>query len=286
MRFATARTQGGPRVVIQDRGKTVMTPIPSLSRALADGALDDPSSIAGARVAPDAPLDLAPVVTDPGKVICIGHNFRQHILEMGHEVPDYPNVFSKFADALVGPDDDIRLDPVATAWDWEAELAVVIGRPVRNATHGEARAAIAGWTVANDVSARDWQRRTSQWLLGKSFESTTPVGPWLVSRDEVDVDEGLILTCTLDGVEKQRASTSDLVFDPVWLVSYLSQVMTLRPGDVLLTGTPGGVGSARTPVERLQPGQLLVTEIEGIGVLRNQCIAPVSPAAPALSERT
>lgn len=279
MRLATARTPDGTRVVIHERGQTRMTSFPSLSRALAEHVLEDPASVPGTPVEEGTVLDLAPVVTDPSKVICVGHNFRQHILEMGHDLPTHPNVFSKFADALVGPDDDISLDPVSTAWDWEAELAVVIGRCARNVTPAEARAAVAGWTVANDVSARDWQRRSSQWLLGKTFESTTPLGPWLVPAGDADPSDGLTISCTVDGEEKQRASTSDLVFDPVWLVTYLSEVMTLRPGDVLLTGTPGGVGTARTPAQRLHPGQLLTTEIEGIGTLRNRCVAPGDPTS-------
>jgi acylpyruvate hydrolase len=281
MRLATARTVEGPRVVLDHRGQKRLTALPSLSIALRDGALEDPSAIPGVPIDHDAPLDLGPVVTDPGKVICVGHNYKQHIREMGHELPAYPNVFSKFADALVGPEDDILLDAASTAWDWEGELAVVIGRTVRNATGREARSAIAGWTVANDVTARDWQRRSSQWLMGKSFDRTTPLGPWLVPASEADPTDGLVLTCTVDGVEKQRASTSDLLFDPVWLVAYLSQVMTLHAGDVLLTGTPGGVGSARTPAERLQQGQQVVTEIEGIGSLHNRCVTQENPASPS-----
>ena len=273
MRFATARTPEGPRVVVDDGECVRVTAIASMSAALANGLVDDPTGIEGCPVELAA-LELAPVVSDPGKVICVGHNYRQHILEMGHGLPEHPNLFSKFTDALVGPADDIVLDPIAEAWDWEGELAVVIGRAVRNVGVEYAREAIAGWTVANDVSARDWQRRASQWLLGKTFDSTTPLGPWLVPASQVDPADGLVIRCLVDGVEKQRASTSDLVFDAVWLVSYLSQVMTLRPGDVVLTGTPGGVGTARTPVERLVPGQVLRTEIEGIGALRNRCVAP------------
>jgi acylpyruvate hydrolase len=264
-------------VVVQTGDATRMLPYSTLGEAFVAGLLDAHDR-AGAEVADPGTLDFGPVATGARKVICIGHNYRSHILEMGHELPQYPNVFSKFASTLAGPNDRLELSPCAEAWDWEAELAFVVGRRGRNIPVEHAADHIAGYTVANDVSARDWQRRSTQWLLGKTFEGTTPIGPWLVTPDEVDLEAGLEITCRVDGIEKQRANTTDLVFTPAFLVAYLSQVFTLEPGDVVLTGTPGGVGAAREPAERLQPGQTLVTTIEGIGELHNDCIEPVPHA--------
>jgi acylpyruvate hydrolase len=213
---------------------------------------------------------LAPVPR-PGKTVCVGLNYRTHILEMGRELPTYPTLFAKYAEAIIGPDDPIALPPETHAFDWEAELGVVIGRTVRRAGDDEAAAAIAGFTVVNDITCRDWQNRTLQWLQGKTFEGTTPVGPLLVTPDELPggVRPSLTMTCTVDGDEVQRADTGDLVFDPVALVRYVSTIVTLRPGDLIATGTPGGVGHARTPARYLSAGQTVVTEIDRIGRLVN-----------------
>jgi len=274
MRLGTARTSRGDRVILDNGEDTKLLRFPTLAAALTAGILDDPDGFDGDRVANVNDLELGPAVGAPGKVICVGHNFRQHILEMGHGLPDHPNVFSKFAEALIGPYDPIVLNPDAEDWDWEAELALVIAKPARRVSTDDAHDFIAGYTVANDISARDWQRRGSQWLLGKTFEQTTPIGPWLVTTEEVDPNDGLTITCTVDGVEKQRSTTSDLLFGPAFLVSYLSQVLTLQPGDVVLTGTPAGVGAARSPVEWLTAGQTVTTEITGLGRLSNVCVAP------------
>jgi acylpyruvate hydrolase len=271
VRLGVARTVDGPRVLIDAGGSLTLTNWPDLPTALAAGVLDH-VNVTGSAVDDLQTVELGPIATGAGKVICVGHNYRAHILEMGHGLPEHPNVFSKFAEALVGPEDPIELSAESQAWDWEAELALVIGRRTRNVTADEAPDCIAGYTVANDVSARDWQRRASQWLLGKTFERTTPIGPWLVTADEVDPRAGLTITCAVDGVEKQRANTADLVFGPALLVAYLSRVVTLLPGDVVLTGTPGGVGDARRPAEHLRPGQTMVTEIAGLGRLTNLCV--------------
>ncbi|GAB2853431.1 fumarylacetoacetate hydrolase family protein [Actinocorallia aurea] len=228
-----------------------------------------------AEAAADGPLveadGYAPVVPDPGKILCVGLNYRNHILEMGRDLPEYPTLFAKFTDALIGPEDDIRLAPESDAHDWEAELVVVVGKAVRRATEEEAAEAIAGFTVMNDVTMRDWQFRTREWLQGKTFEGTTPLGPVLVTPDELPggVRPALEISCSVDGEEMQRANTGDLVFDPVALVRYLSTIMTLRPGDVIATGTPGGVGHARKPARYLQAGSKVVVEIEHIGRLEN-----------------
>lgn len=218
-----------------------------------------------------ADLDLAPVVPRPGKIVCVGHNYRAHIEEMGAEVPEHPTLFAKFAGALIGPRDRLVLPHVSEKVDWEVELALVIGTRLRYADAGAAGGAIAGFTVANDVSVRDWQRRTPQWLQGKTFEATTPFGPELVTADEAGA--GLDLSCAVDGEQVQTANTADMVFQPAATVAYVSTILTVNPGDVIALGTPGGVGHARTPPRYLQPGQVLSTAIAGLGEARNTCVA-------------
>jgi acylpyruvate hydrolase len=216
-------------------------------------------------------------------------NYRSHILEMGRELPAHPTLFTKFADTLLGARDDLILPVVSDEVDWEAELGLVIGAPVRWASTEEAATAIAGYTVVNDVSMRDWQWRSTQWLAGKAFDATTPVGPWLVTPDEVDHAADLALRCEVDGQVMQSSRTSDLLFTPADLVAYISQFTTLHPGDLIATGTPGGVGAARNPKIFLQPGQVLRTVIEGVGECVNRCVAEqpdaVTGGIPALAEQ-
>ncbi|NNH68648.1 fumarylacetoacetate hydrolase family protein [Nocardia uniformis] len=214
-------------------------------------------------------LPLASVVTSPRKIVCCGHNYRAHIREMGRPEPEYPTLFAKFADTLAGPHDDIELPDIARQVDWEAELALVIGTTCRAVTSAQARDHIAGYTAANDISVRDWQRRTPQWLQGKAFDATTPLGPAMVTADEIDPADGLPITCTVNGEQVQIGFTDDLVFDPAHLVSYISQFTTLAPGDVILTGTPGGVGAAAVPPRYLSEGDTITVDIERIGRLRN-----------------
>ncbi len=219
-----------------------------------------------------AGADYAPLVTHPGKIICQGLNYRSHIVEMGHELPSHPTLFAKFREALVGAHDDIVLPTLSHQVDWEAELALVVGTRVRHASPDEAGAAIAGFTVANDVSMRDWQNRSLEWLQGKTWEQSTPVGPTLVTPDEVGgVAPDLAIRCEVDGVVRQDARTSDLVFPAPHLVAYASEFVTLEPGDLVLTGTPAGVGHGMAPPVYLQPGQDVRTTIEGVGELRNRC---------------
>ncbi|GAA0937554.1 fumarylacetoacetate hydrolase family protein [Pseudonocardia zijingensis] len=270
MRLATIRTAAGNRAVRVDATAAVETGEADV-RALLERPdwAEHAAAAAGPSHALDG-LDYAPLVPSPEKIICVGLNYRDHVLEMGNKLPDHPTVFAKFAPALVGAHDDIVLPRVSTAIDWEVELTVVIGRPVRHATPEQAQAAIAGYTVLNDVSVRDYQRRTSQFLQGKTFERSTPLGPWLVTPDELP-DGGWEVSTVLDGETMQRSSTAELVFNPVDLVVYLSEIVTLNPGDVIATGTPGGVGHARKPPRYLTDGAELVTRIEGIGECRNTC---------------
>jgi acylpyruvate hydrolase len=271
MRLATVRTRHGTRAArIEEEGYAEL-PASDLGELLAS---PDWRSVAAADAGPTHPLggvEFAPPVPNPGKIVCVGLNYRNHILEMGRELPEHPTLFAKYPDALIGARDPIALPAESAAVDWEAELAVVIGSPVRRATAEEAAEAIAGFAVLNDVTMRDWQYRTRQWLQGKTFEATTPFGPVVVTADELPggVAPALDLTCSVDGELMQKASTEDLVFPPVDLVRYVSTIVTLRPGDVISTGTPGGVGHARTPARYLADGARLVTEIAGIGRLEN-----------------
>jgi acylpyruvate hydrolase len=193
---------------------------------------------------------------------------------MGRDLPEYPTLFSKFSDTLIGATDDIVRPDETEAFDWEVELAVVIGKQVRRATTAEAEQAIAGFTVLNDITARDWQFRTREWLQGKNWEATTPVGPWLVTPDELPggVRPAVEVRLTVDGEVMQSDTTGDLLFDPVALVEYVSTMVRLNPGDVIATGTPGGVGHARRPERYLLGGETVVAEIDGIGRLTNRVV--------------
>ncbi len=210
---------------------------------------------------------LNPIPT-PTKVICCGLNYSDHILEMGRELPEYPTLFAKFADTLTDPNAQIFSENSESV-DWEAELAVVVGSTLCQATEKDALEAIAGYTVANDISMRDWQRRTLQWFQGKAFDGTTPLGPYLVTPDELDPVAGVEVICRINGEEVQRGNTRTLVFAAASLLSYISSFTTLRAGDVVLTGTPGGVGMGMTPPRFLRSGDVLSTEIPGIGELVN-----------------
>lgn len=265
MQLATLTTPEGTTAGTFVDGQWRRLPATDLSDLLA-GA-DRPL----AELEPGAALaDATPVLPFPraGKVICCGLNYGDHIAETGRERPAYPTLFAKYADTLLGPGDVIEL-PAGLEVDWEAELAVVVGATLRHADADEARDAIAGYTVANDISVRDWQRRTLQWFQGKAWDATTPLGPVLVTPDQVDPFAGVEVSCRVNGVEHQRGNTNTLVFDCAALLSYISTFTVLRPGDVVLTGTPGGVGMAMDPPVYLRDGDVVETEVEGIGTLTN-----------------
>ncbi|GAA5156449.1 fumarylacetoacetate hydrolase family protein [Amycolatopsis dongchuanensis] len=270
MKLATLRTAEGTRAVRVEGDRYAELGAPHVGAWLSQ---EDWRARAEA-ITPERPLagaDLAPVVPRPGKILCVGLNYRTHILEMGRELPRHPTLFAKFPEALIGPADPIALPPESDAVDWEAELAVVLGATVRRASEAEAAGAIAGFSVLNDITTRDWQYRSPEWLQGKTFEGTTPFGPYLVTPDELPggTRPALDLSCSVDGEQVQKAGTDDLVFDPVQLVRYASTIVTLRPGDVIATGTPGGVGHARKPPRYLSDGVRVVTEISGLGRLEN-----------------
>src|ERR1700683_5043344 len=253
MRLATIRTEYGTTAARLDGDVLVPLDAADVGEMLASGDEGPGRQREGAALVPVAEADFAPVVPRPGKVICVGLNYREHILETGRELPAYPTLFAKFADTLLGPGDDLVLPSVSERIDWEVELGVIVGQPVYRATPEEAAAAIAGYTVINDVSMRDWQRRTLQWLQGKMFEHSTPAGPYLVTPDECGDAADLEVICEVDGEVMQQSRTSDLLFGPAEIAAYASQAITLRPGDLIATGTCGGVGDARKPTVYLQP---------------------------------
>ncbi len=277
MRLATIRTATGLRAVRVDEqaGQAVETGDADVRALLEHGDWAERAAAAAGPVHELAGLDYAPVVPIPEKIICVGLNYRDHVKEMGDELPTHPTLFAKYPSALIGAYDDIVLPPESDKVDWEVELAIVIGRSVRRADAVTALDAIAGYTVLNDVSMRDYQHRTIQFLQGKTWESSTPVGPWLVTKDELPAPDGsgLAVSTVLDGEKVQDSSTDQLVFGCVELVTYLSTIVTLNPGDIIATGTPGGVGHARKPARYLTDGATTVTSIAGVGELRNTCRA-------------
>jgi acylpyruvate hydrolase len=270
MRLATVRTKSGETSAVRlDGGAAVTLPATDLADLMRNpNWRADATGATGPELAESEVTFIAPVVA-PGKVICVGLNYRAHIEEMGREIPTVPTLFAKYPEALIGPGEDIVLPPESAAMDWEGELAIVVGSSVRRANPDSAGAAIAGYTVLNDVTARDFQYRTSQWLQGKTFESTTPVGPIVVTPDEFDFDAQI--STLVDGDEVQRAPVADLVFGPAELVCYISTIVTLHPGDLIATGTPSGVGHGMSPKRYLCEGTRLTTRIDGIGVLENTC---------------
>lgn len=207
----------------------------------------------------------------PEKVICIGKNYADHAKEMGGEAPELPVVFSKFASSLIPHEAAIRMPAISEQVDFEAELVVVIGREGRHIARERAMEYVLGYTCGNDISARDWQkgRPGGQWLLGKTFDTFAPLGPWLVTADEISNPEDLDITLRLNGQVMQQANTSLLIYSIDYLIAHLSQFFTLRPGDLIFTGTPAGVGAGRNPPLFLRPNDRLEVEISNIGILAN-----------------
>ncbi|XPP26325.1 MAG: fumarylacetoacetate hydrolase family protein [Leucobacter sp.] len=273
MRLATVRTTAGTRAAVQQGDAWVLLHAPDAGKLIARDGWREGVAAAATADAERLPLDgseLAAPLLRPGKVVCCGLNYRDHIAETGREVPRYPTLFAKFADTLTGPNDDIEVGGDSQKVDWEAELAVVIGAPLRRASRAEAEAAILGYTVSNDVSYRDWQSRTLQWFQGKAWDATTPIGPVVVTADEISPCDGLEIRCLVNDEVVQLSNTRELVFDAPDLVAYVSQFTRLAPGDIVLTGTPGGVGLGLTPQRFLRDGEVLTTSIEGIGTLVNR----------------
>jgi acylpyruvate hydrolase len=248
--------------------------VEELGAATPADVLADPP-LTGERV-PLADVTLRPVVPRPGKVVCVGLNYRAHVEEGVYEVPEYPALFSKFAETLVGAGEPVLLPPESEAVDYEAELAFVVGREVRRASGEAALAAVGGYTLANDVSMRDYQYKTHQWLPGKNWAGSTPLGPFLVTPDEVGDPHALDISLELNGERMQASNTSKFIFDIPTLVATISEFIPLAAGDVVLTGTPSGVGYRRDPKVLLRDGDRMVVEIENVGRLENPVTAEVA----------
>jgi 2,4-didehydro-3-deoxy-L-rhamnonate hydrolase len=244
-------------------GDKVIPMGPDLVGYLATGEARDDAAVALADVRPLAP------VPRPGKIVCIGLNYRDHAIEAGLPIPEVPILFPKFANSVIGPGEAIVLPPETAEPDYEAELAVVIGRTAARVGLDEALGCVGGYTCANDVSARDLQKRTSQWMLGKAIDTFLPLGPVLVTPDEIADPQALGIRAEVNGVELQSSSTAQMVFGVAELIASISRTMTLDPGDVIATGTPPGVGFARTPPVWLRDGDEVTIEIERIGRLTN-----------------
>lgn len=228
--------------------------------------------------APDSAFSLSTVkllapIQRPPKLICVGLNYRDHALESGHKLPDVPTIFSKFSTAIIGPGDNIVLPKVSKTPDYEAEFAFVIGRGGRHIAKDKWRDHVFGYTIMNDVSARDYQYATSQFLMGKTFDTFAPIGPWIVTDDEIADPHALDISLEINGEVLQNSNTRELIFKVPELVEFLSSVFTLEPGDIVSTGTPSGVGVHRKPQRLLQPGDDVVVKIPAIGELRNPVVA-------------
>jgi len=283
VRLATIRTQDGPRLHVRtsdggyadlaehtgEPGHCDLVRFLRAGPAAMDAAREVARTAAGPRYEPD---DFGPAVPDPGRVWCVGVNYSEHAIEGGREVPSWPEAFTRSSNTVTGPYADLVRPALTTKFDYEGELGIVIGAGGRYIPAGDALDAIAGFTVLNDATARDWQRAGTQWTPGKNFDGTMPIGPEIVTPDEVGWAD-LELTTTLNGQVMQRARTSQMLVDVPATVEFFSSFTTLRPGDVIATGTPGGVGFARTPPVWLRPGDVVEVTVEGIGTIRNRVVA-------------
>ncbi|MGI9494678.1 MAG: fumarylacetoacetate hydrolase family protein [Mariniblastus sp.] len=222
-------------------------------------------------------VQLNPPLKNINKVICVGKNYADHAREMGGEPPEIPVVFSMFPSAIIGPGDSVVLPTISSQVDYEAELVVVIGKSGRHIPREQAMDHVFGYCCGNDISARDWQKGKpgGQWLLGKTFDTFAPLGPFLVTKNEIDDPHQLKVCCRLNGEIMQSSSTSSFIFPIDFLISHLSKFMTLAPGDLIFTGTPPGVGAGRKPPLFLKPGDTVEVEIEHVGVLTNPIVAEV-----------
>ena len=297
MRLATIITPDGLRLHVRGRDGYV-----DVAQATGDARLSELAGVlAGGQDAFElvrsvseregrevAEAEFGPAVPSPNRILCLGVNYLEHALEGGRPPTTWPETFVRGSDSVAAPYGDLVKPELSSRFDYEGELGVVIGRGGRYIPAEEALSAVAGFVVLNDATAREWQRAASQWTPGKNFDGTMPIGPEVVTTDEVDAAD-VQLTTTLNGEVMQSARTSQMIFDIPRTIEYLSSFTTLRPGDVVATGTPGGVGFARTPPVWLPPGDLIEVTIEGVGRIANRVVAeevefsdwPWSPPAAA-----
>jgi 2-keto-4-pentenoate hydratase/2-oxohepta-3-ene-1,7-dioic acid hydratase in catechol pathway len=281
VRLATIATGDGLRLHVRGRfgyvdlgeasGDRRLT---SLSSLLAAG----PAAMDAARAVADHDgreyelSDLGPAVPAPGRILCVGLNYREHVLEGGRDIPTWPDVFVRGRETVLAPYADLVKPALTDRFDYEAELGLVIGQGGRYIPAGKAIEALAGYVVLNDASARDWQRVGTQWTPGKNFDASMPIGPELVTTDEVDVSD-VAITAVLNGEVMQSARTSQMIVDVASCVEFFSSFTTLHPGDVIATGTPGGVGFARKPPVWMTPGDVIEITVESVGTIRNRIVA-------------
>jgi 2-keto-4-pentenoate hydratase/2-oxohepta-3-ene-1,7-dioic acid hydratase in catechol pathway len=299
MKLVTLRHQGAEYLGIQSGDHVVLpalsTPKEGIPRNMLSliSAGDDGLSMLQKFIDPEStgvriPLDeatlLAPVPTPPANVICLGWNYQEHIEESAsakvrdRELPEHPVVFTKAVGSVIGPFDPIPLDArFSRQWDWEVELGVIIGKPGRRITESAALDHVFGYTVINDISIRDVQFRHQQFFLGKSADGACPMGPCVVTADDLPDPQALDLSCRVNGETKQASNTRYQIFGVAKTISILSQGMTLRAGDIIATGTPSGVGFARKPPEFLKPGDVVECQVQGIGLLRNPVVESEDP---------
>jgi 2-keto-4-pentenoate hydratase/2-oxohepta-3-ene-1,7-dioic acid hydratase in catechol pathway len=281
MRLATIATSRGLRLHVKARsgyvdvadaaGEPRFAALGSVLNA-GQAAMDIVRGLQDRDGAEYGPADLGPAVPAPGRILCLGLNYREHALEGGRQVPTWPDAFVRGADSVLGPYADLVKPALTERFDYEGELGLVIGTGGRYIPADKAFDAIAGYVVLNDASARDWQRAGSQWTAGKNFEGSMPLGPEVVTPDEADVTD-VALTTILNGRLMQSARTSQMIVDIPSAIEFFSSFTRLAPGDVIATGTPGGVGFARQPPVWLQPGDVIEVTIEGVGTIRNHVVA-------------
>jgi 2-keto-4-pentenoate hydratase/2-oxohepta-3-ene-1,7-dioic acid hydratase in catechol pathway len=266
---------GGVPVVIPDGADAATILATPALAAAARSAMSALPDLITRGAAPSYPLYiLGPPVPRPGKIVCAGRNYADHAKELGNDVPTRPILFAKLATAVRGPFEDVVRPREVDDLDYEAELCVVIGTGGRHIPRERALAHVAGYCCANDVSARNAQLGLGdQWLRGKSFDTFCPIGPWIVTADEIPDPQTLNVRCRVDGILRQDGQTADMIFDVTTLISYISDAFTLEPGDLILTGTPSGVAMGQHPAPWLQPGQLCEVEIPGIGTIANRIVA-------------
>jgi acylpyruvate hydrolase len=281
VRLATIRTPEGLRLHVRGTEGYVDLGSVSGNPALAnlDALLEDrPGAREAAREASREPgrlvaaPDFAPATPNPPRILCLGVNYAEHAREGGRDHPSWPESFLRGTGSVIGPFDDLVRPALSASFDYEAELAVVIGRGGRYIRERDALGAIFGYCAMNDASAREWQRAGTQWTAGKNFEGSMPIGPDVVTVDELDVSD-VAITSTLNGRVMQSARTSDMIVSVARAVEYFSSFTTLRPGDVIATGTPGGVGFARRPPVWLEPGDTISVSVEGVGTITNRVVA-------------
>jgi 2-keto-4-pentenoate hydratase/2-oxohepta-3-ene-1,7-dioic acid hydratase in catechol pathway len=270
VRLLTFHRDGGLRIGLVTPDGVAELAADDLNALLAGSPAGIERAATGPRLDEGA-LTLGPCVPDPGKIVCVGLNYRRHAEEAGMQVPETPILFNKFSNSLAACGEDVPLPAdLAQRYDYEAELCVVIGRTSRRVSEADALDHVWGYCNCNDVSARDLQFRSTQWMLGKALDRFFPIGPHLVSADEAGDPQAMSIRCLVNGDVRQDSNTADMVFGVAELVSYISRYITLEPGDVIATGTPEGVAQGRPDKAWLRPGDEVVVEVGGLGQLRNR----------------